>query len=206
MRSFLSVAVGLLALAAMPASALTFDRCTKAQIDAATEAVQGAKRMTGVARAAVGDHEHYVRWFGGYSPGNARIVEENLAAIDLALGAGALTLVCPALGEEDCWSDTFANVWPDEPFVINLCPAFFRMPGVEGFGPRASGFQNGTREGTIIHEISHFDVIAGTDDECYSRRFCASMARLDPRRAIRNADSYQYFVEDVYLLPDADKE
>lgn len=192
-------------LAVTPAVALTFERCTKTQIDIATEAVHGAKRMTALAREAVGDHDHYLRWFGLYSPANARIVENNLVAIDLALRAGALTLVCPPVGEDECWVDTFANVWPDEPFVINLCPAFFTMPPMDGFGQRSSGFQNGTREGTIIHEISHFDVIAGTDDECYSRRFCATMARHDPRRAIRNADSYQYFVEDVYLLRDADK-
>lgn len=206
MRHLVSVAVALVSLALQPAHALGFDRCSKAQIDIATEAVRGAKRMTEASLGAVGDTELYIRWFGRHSAGHARIVTQNLTAIDLALGAEALTLVCPRVGEEDCSFDTFANVWPDEPFVINLCPAFFRMPSIDGFGQRSQGFQNGTREGTIIHEVSHFTVIAGTDDECYSRRICSNMARIDPRRAIRNADSYQYFVEDVYLGLDPAKE
>jgi peptidyl-Lys metalloendopeptidase len=48
-----------------------------------------------------------------------------------------------------------------------------------------------------VHEISHFLRVARTDDHCYSRPVCQQMAREDAARAIDNADSYQYFTEDV---------
>jgi peptidyl-Lys metalloendopeptidase len=59
--------------------------------------------------------------------------------------------------------------------------------------------EDGTREGTIIHELSHFPFTAGTGDECYGRTTCANMAGRDARRAIATADSYQYYAEDVTL-------
>jgi peptidyl-Lys metalloendopeptidase len=49
----------------------------------------------------------------------------------------------------------------------------------------------------LIHELSHFPSAGGTKDHCYNRRDCARMAQSDPARAIENADSYQYFTEDV---------
>ena len=83
--------------------------------------------------------------------------------------------------------------------MINLCPSFFAMPGVAGIVAGGVSFETGTREGTIIHEVSHFEAVAATGDHCYGRSDCAVMARRDPGLAVRNADSYQYFVEDVAL-------
>ena len=48
-----------------------------------------------------------------------------------------------------------------------------------------------------MHEVSHFLRVADTSDHCYSRRECREMAQDDAIRAIDNADSYQYFTEDV---------
>lgn len=180
--------------------ALTFERCDKAEMAIATDAVKGAQLLASAAAAAVGDTEDYARWFGRFSMTNAETVRSNLKAIDLTLRANAVKAVCPNVGEEDCKVDTFANVWPDQPFVVNLCPAFFDMPVMSSMRIGTPDAENGSREGTIIHELSHFIVVAGTDDECYTRTVCSNMARNDARRAIRNADSYQYFAEDVVLL------
>jgi peptidyl-Lys metalloendopeptidase len=206
MRCSVPALVAALALCAAPVVALEFEGCTKAQIESAGDAVARAKVMTEAALDAFGHTQDYERWFGSYGTASAATVQQNLTAIDLVLGTEAITLVCNRVGREGCLVDTFANVWPDKPFVINLCPGFFEMPGIAEMTASHPGFQNGSREGTIIHELSHFTVLAGTDDECYSRRVCSSMARTEPRRAIRNADSYQYFVEDVFLGSELAKE
>ena len=191
----------LLALSVLPgaANALQFLRCDKAQIAYATAAVLGAQEIVRVAGAAVGDTATYRRWFGAFSAANAEKVRSSLKAVDRALARDDVTLVCPRPGEDGCAFDTYANVLPNRPYYVNLCSAFFTQPTMAGVITTARAFDSGTREGTIIHEISHFDIVAGTDDHCYTREICTGFATTDPSRAINNADSFQYFAEDVVL-------
>jgi peptidyl-Lys metalloendopeptidase len=185
-------------------SAQTFENCNKSQIAYAKEALEGAEAIVVRAAALVGDTPEYATWFGRYSKGNAEHVRAMLKAIGAALRSDQLKAVCPRIGEEDCSVSTYANVWPDSPYVVNLCPAFFRMPSMIGVVRASSAFDSGTREGTIIHEVSHFEVVGGTDDNCYGRDVCSEMARSDIAASIDNADSYQYYAEDItfaYPLP-----
>jgi peptidyl-Lys metalloendopeptidase len=193
----------MLALAALPgaASALDFRRCDKAQIAYATAAVRGAQDLARMAGAAVGDTPTYRRWFGTFTAENGEKVRASLKAVDRALGRDELTLFCPASGESGCAVDTYANVLPNRPYFVNLCAAFFTQPTMGGVVATSAAFDSGTREGTIIHEVSHFDIVAGTDDHCYTRSICSEYAKTDPARAIDNADSLQYFAEDVVLGP-----
>ena len=68
------------------------------------------------------------------------------------------------------------GLWTD----IHLNPAWFNQ--------RAD-----KRAGTIIHEMSH--KYAGTDDEAY--HYQSTFATLEPKDAIDNADSYQWFCLDL---------
>ena len=43
--------------------------------------------------------------------------------------------------------------------------------------------------------MSHFDVVAGTDDVVYGQTGARSLAISDPAKAITNADSHEYFAE-----------
>ena len=43
--------------------------------------------------------------------------------------------------------------------------------------------------------MSHFDVVAGTDDVVYGQAGAKSLAISDPASAITNADSHEYFAE-----------
>ena len=52
-----------------------------------------------------------------------------------------------------------------------------------------------SRAGTIIHELSHFNVVAGTDDNEYGQVKCRELARTDLLEAIANADSHEYITE-----------
>ncbi len=50
-----------------------------------------------------------------------------------------------------------------------------------------------SQAGTIVHEVSH--LVAGTHDYAYGAVNCAALASNHPEKAIKNADSYEYFVE-----------
>jgi uncharacterized Zn-binding protein involved in type VI secretion len=50
------------------------------------------------------------------------------------------------------------------------------------------------RSGTIIHELSHFENVGGTEDVLYGEKDCLELARIDPNGALNNADSFQLFV------------
>jgi peptidyl-Lys metalloendopeptidase len=182
---------------ALPAQATVYERCEKTQIAAVAEAMKAAHKIVIQAAGAVSDSAEFNRWFGPYVDKNAALVRTNLKAIHAVIASGGIGIVCPNTLEDECDADTYANVDPDAPFTIYLCPSFFRMPTLSTLREGTNAFDNGTREGTIIHELSHFNIVAGTDDNCYSRTLCADMTISNLVGALHNADSYQYFAEDV---------
>jgi len=48
---------------------------------------------------------------------------------------------------------------------------------------------------TLIHEMSHFNVTAGTDDYVYGSAGALNLAITDPAKATNNADNHEYFAE-----------
>ncbi|MDP5084311.1 MAG: M35 family metallo-endopeptidase [Yoonia sp.] len=196
MRQLFLVMIGLVWLA-QPATAQTFSGCDTEQSKIIADALGTAKELTLKAAVAVGDTSDYQRWFGDYTQANAEEVRANLKAVVRALRGGGVTAQCEVVGDDGCSAGEYAWVFAHEPYLMHLCPSFFSLPALVALQPGSRRSDNGTREGTIVHEVSHFIHVADTDDHCYSRRECAQMALSDPRRAIENADSYQYFTEDV---------
>ena len=182
---------------AIPAAANTFEGCTAEQSRMVRTAFDSAKTLTLKAAASVGDTREYARWFGEYSFMNAERVRASLKSVVTTIRSGAVTARCERIGPDACQANEYAYVFSDEPYLMYLCPSFFDLPSLAALQPGARRSNFGTREGTIVHEVSHFLQVAGTEDHCYSRLDCSTMARSDPRRAIENADSYQYFTEDV---------
>jgi peptidyl-Lys metalloendopeptidase len=68
-----------------------------------------------------------------------------------------------------------------------MCNAFWSAPTT---GTDSKG-------GTIVHEVSHFNIVAGTDDVVYGQSGAKSLAISDPAQAIQNADSHEYFAENT---------
>jgi peptidyl-Lys metalloendopeptidase len=93
----------------------------------------------------------------------------------------------------DCSSkqNVYAYVYPNQPYQIYLGRVFWSAP-LTGTDSKA---------GTLIHEMSHFNVVAGTDDVVYGQTGARSLALSDPEDAIRNADSHEYFAENTPTLP-----
>jgi peptidyl-Lys metalloendopeptidase len=84
-----------------------------------------------------------------------------------------------------------AYVYPSQPYKIYVCKVFWSAP--------VSGTDS--KGGTLIHEMSHFDAVAATDDVVYGQSACRSLADSDPDDAVRNADSHEYFAENTPFLP-----
>ena len=58
-----------------------------------------------------------------------------------------------------------------------------------------------SKAGTLIHEMSHFTVVAGTDDHAYGQTAARNLAKSNPKLAVDNADSHEYFAENTPNLP-----
>ncbi|WP_341501473.1 M35 family metallo-endopeptidase [Gallaecimonas sp. GXIMD4217] len=127
----------------------------------------------------------YDTWFGSYDAGRWNTVTNNFSAIKDAIDNQPLTFDC------SCKKQYFAYVYPTQPYVVYLCSAFWSAPNTG----------TDSRAGTIVHELSHFNVVAGTDDLGYGHTNAKALADSDPNKAIQNADSHEYFAENTPVLP-----
>jgi len=123
----------------------------------------------------------YTTWFGTYDDGRYGTVLGNFAAIDEALDAKNMNFNC------GCNQNYYAYVYPNQPYNIYVCRVFWQAPNTG----------TDSKAGTIIHEVSHFNVVAGTDDVVYGQSGAKSLAISNPTKAVQNADSHEYFAENT---------
>lgn len=127
----------------------------------------------------------YSQWFGVYSESRWNTVQDHFNRIASSVGGRTITFVC----DDD--ESAFAYVFADRPYDIYLGRAFWSAP------------RTGTdsKAGTIIHELSHFNILGGTRDLAYGQSAARALAINNPGGAIRNADSHEYFSENTPNLP-----
>jgi peptidyl-Lys metalloendopeptidase len=123
----------------------------------------------------------YTTWFGKYSSSNYSTVRNNFSAITSAMNTASVTFNC------NCTDSAYAYVYSNQPYTIYLCNAFWSAP--------ATGTDS--KAGTLVHEMSHFSVVAGTADYAYGQTAAKRLALQNPKRAIKNADSHEYFAENT---------
>ena len=128
--------------------------------------------------------ERYVIWFG--EPDNSRqdTLKTHFNNIYNDLNTKNIVFDC------SCTDDYFAYVYASSPYTIYLCNSFWS----------ASMTGTDSKAGTIVHEMSHFTVVAGTDDYVYSQSDAQMLAEDDPDTAIDNADNHEYFAENTPAL------
>jgi len=129
------------------------------------------------------------KWFGSYDLARYELVVRNYVAIYNGLASRQITFICEDAGAH-CGAD-IAFVSHLDPFRIHLCPAFFRL---RDDGPDS-------KPGAILHEMSHFQVIAGTEDHCRYMLACADLAVASPGLAVDSAQNYAYFAENDPYIP-----
>lgn len=121
----------------------------------------------------------YKTWFGAAASTRFTTAKSNFDKIERALSSTRITFNC------GCTDNYYAYVYPTQPYRVYLCNAFWSAPNTG----------TDSRAGTIIHELSHFDVLANTDDLAYGQSGAKSLATSNPTKALKNADSHEYFSE-----------
>ena len=161
---------------------LSFSHCSNAQQDGIAAAVLAGGAMATDAAAYLQRNvlaARYAAWFGAPDGTRATAVAHHFDAIRTAFADRPLTVDCA------CTQPWYAYVYPNQPYTIHVCKAFWTAP------PTGTD----SRGGTLVHELSHFTVVAGTDDWVYGQADAAALAGSDPARAVDNADSHEYFGE-----------
>jgi peptidyl-Lys metalloendopeptidase len=121
----------------------------------------------------------YTWWFGTYNSSRYSTVRSHFTNITSALSSQPYTFNC------GCSDSSYAYVYPTQPYKVYLCGAFWSAPNTG----------TDSRAGTLIHETSHFNVVASTDDWAYGQTAAHNLAGSNPAHAVDNADSHEYFAE-----------
>lgn len=129
--------------------------------------------------------KRYTAWFGAYTAEYFSTALDHFTRLAAALSNETIEFRC------DCTEYYFAYVYVDEPYIIHICNEYWNAP-LAGTDSQA---------GTIIHEMSHFAVVAGTDDHTYGQKNSLALAISNPVDALDNADSHEYFAENHPFMP-----
>lgn len=116
-------------------------------------------------------------WFGESHVSSAIKVFEKMVEI---LQKDTVTYV---YGGKYCEPDMFAYTFPGTRKVF-LCKKYQKAPKLAKFA---------SKMGILTHELSH--AICHTNDIVYGQSGCKKLAKKAPRRAVKNADNYEYLVE-----------
>jgi len=121
----------------------------------------------------------YTTWFGFYSAPNYESVTSDYTHLTSAFSTKSFTFYC------DCNESNYAYVYADQPYKVHLCNHFWTAPTLG----------TDSKAGTLVHEASHFTVVAATRDNAYGQEACRALAQENPFAASHNADSHEYFAE-----------
>jgi peptidyl-Lys metalloendopeptidase len=160
-----------------------FNRCTGSQQSAVTSARAQASTYAANSLAYMNAGvagPRFTTWFGVFDQGRFDTVKYHYQSIASAIDTAPVTFDCSCKKK-----DVYAYVYVDQPYVIYLCNVFWTAPlaGTDSKG------------GTLIHEISHFLVVASTNDYVYGQNGAQNLAVTNPDQATDNADSHEYFAE-----------
>lgn len=152
-------------------------------VSAATSYAQGAASYLAGTPSAT---PRYTTWFGAFNTAGWNTAKAHFNAEVDAFTTKPITVDCKCRK-----SNIYAYVYPTKPYVIYVCGAFWAAP-MTGTDSKA---------GTLIHEMSHFNVVAGTDDWAYGQAAAKALALSNPTNALDNADSHEYFAENTPAQP-----
>lgn len=130
------------------------------------------------------DTARYVTWFGTFSGTRFDTVLSHFTSLHNAWNNAGVTFYC------NCKQPYYAYVYPTKPYNIYVCKYFWLAPMT---GTDSKG-------GTLIHEMSHFNTVASTNDYVYGQSGAMDLAITNPDNAIMNADNHEYFAENNPFL------
>lgn len=172
-----------------PPGSTSFNACTTAQqtilLNARAGATSYASSSENYLFANNTGTPRYVEWFGIFDASRYNTVKSHFTSLSDAWDNAGVTFDCK------CKQPYYAYVYPDKPYTIYLCKVFWQAP--------LTGTDS--QSGTLIHEMSHFFVVADTDDYVYGQTGARALAIESPDQAVMNADNHEYFAENTPYLP-----
>lgn len=145
-------------------------------------------------------HPRYERWFGVHDDGHMLDQEGWLESDNGHAYTTARKISSRILGgpghqlKPKCGCPGYPPTTPawaeaDSPYIIHFCDLFFSLP--------ETGWPT-SRAGTVVHEYSHFNAgFEGAQDYVYGVRQVEELAKKDRWKAVRNADSFEFYVMDT---------
>ena len=121
----------------------------------------------------------YAEWFGLHSQTRFQVVHDHYSKIISDMEQKPFTYDLTGQG---CRPGVYAYTYKNTT-TIWMCDQFWKSP--------ATGTDS--KAGTIVHEHSHAS--SGTDDLAYGQGNCRQLAISDPDKAVRNADSHEYYAK-----------
>lgn len=172
-----------------PPGGNAFNACSATQqntlINARAQAKTYASDSDGYLSKVKSGTRRYEEWFGVFLNTRYLTVSTHFTALHKAWDNAGINFDC------GCKQNYYAYVYPNQPYNIYLCKVFWLAPlaGTDSQG------------GTLIHEMSHFNVVASTDDYVYGQAGARNLAITNPDEAIMNADNHEYFAENNPFRP-----
>jgi peptidyl-Lys metalloendopeptidase len=169
----------------------TFNKCTTTQQSTLVTARSQSSTYAANALSYLNANSNnqptlrYTTWFGAYLSSRYSTATTHFSAISSAMDTASVKFDC------GCKKKYYAYVYPTQPYTIYLCTVFWTAP-MTGTDSKA---------GTLIHEMSHFNVVASTDDWAYGQTNAKALASSDPVKAVDNADNHEYFAENTPAQP-----
>ena len=168
------------------AQALSTTGCTSTQASSVSTAFNSAKTYSSGALSYLtnttpGNTARYKTWFGSYTSSGWSTAKSHFSSINSAFNNQAVVVSCA------CTDSAYAYVYPSQPYKIYVCNAFWSAPNTG----------TDSKAGTLVHEMSHFTIVAGTDDWAYGQSAAKNLAISNPSKALDNADSHEYFAENT---------
>jgi len=127
---------------------------------------------------------YYVEWFGVCDATRYTKVKNDLTAISSGLNAN-YPVDCAGA---QCSPNTYAYVFPaDTTHTVYVCAVFWKVT--------TNNCVLDSQPGTIIHEMSHFNNVARTNDVTYGLASCRNLAKTSPNQAVTNADNFCFYTD-----------
>ena len=169
-----------------------FSGCSQKDISVLKVAHDDAIKMSKEASTAMNNAgkktsaPRYVAWFGKADINRQKIVTDGFNKIHDAFENKNISFDCATCKQDtSMYDNTYAYVYPNTQYQVYLCGAFWN----------SSTTGTDTQAGTLIHEVSHFTVVVGTDDYAYGQEPAQTLAKNSPEKAVKNAENYDYFAE-----------
>jgi peptidyl-Lys metalloendopeptidase len=164
----------------------TFTGCSSSQANTITTGLREAENYANSVMSHLnvqsGSTTRYTTWFGRHSAANFNTLKSHFTKIQSVLRSTTVAFDCGCAAGS---SSTYAYVYSTQPYKVYLCNQYWSAP-MTGTDSMA---------GTIIHEVAHFKVVAGTTDHAYGHSAAKSLAVSNPTNALANSDSLQYYAE-----------